>query len=230
VPVAGTTRPGLGSPIRNCSASRKGDGTGPRYRPTRPTTPPRFERTPEHSGTNCRTSHRRSTPERIGYVTPLEQLRLREDLAGVLAPLAPGVPHLVDVRRHLTGFHGRWRRPTADGSSCSTRPRYRSPGIATAAARSPAQGHRLNTSDGRCRGEPLPGDRHGGLGERPGETDLEQPGTAPQADPTKHHRVSSTRVVAGNRWGRKDLMRKRSVFLRDLNPMAGRSLEMTMCE
>ena len=31
---------------------------------------------------------------------------------------------------------------------------------------------------------PLPGDRHGGFGERPGETDREQSGTAPQADST----------------------------------------------
>jgi hypothetical protein len=31
---------------------------------------------------------------------------------------------------------------------------------------------------------PLPGDRHGGFGERPGERTRSNPGTAPQADST----------------------------------------------
>jgi hypothetical protein len=47
----------------------------------------------------------------------------------------------------------------------------------------PAQ-PRLN---GGNRGEPLPGDRHGGFGERPGKRTRSNPDTAPQADSTTGH-------------------------------------------
>jgi RNA-directed DNA polymerase len=49
-----------------------------------------------------------------------------------------------DVRRHLTGPHGRWLRQQRTGSSYSASRRYRSPVTATAAARSPAPGPRHN--------------------------------------------------------------------------------------
>jgi hypothetical protein len=62
-----------------------------------------------------------------------------------------------DVCRHPTGPHGRWRRPAADGIELFNVASDRSPGTATAAARSPAPEHRTTTPDGRCRGEPAAG-------------------------------------------------------------------------
>ncbi len=40
---------------------------------------------------------------------------------------------------------------------------------------------------------PLPGDRHGGFGERPGKRTESNPDTAPQADSTKHQKRSKLR-------------------------------------
>jgi RNA-directed DNA polymerase len=80
-----------------------------------------------------------------------------------------------DVRRHLTGPHGRWRRPAADGielfniASVSVNP------VSLPRQQDPQP---LGTGQPRLIADAvestLPGDRHGGFGERPGETDREQ--------------------------------------------------------
>ena len=71
------------------------------------------------------------------------------------------------------------------GSNCSTSPRSRSPATATGATRSPPPGP---PDEPRLTAEtvesPVRESSHGGFGERPGETDRWQPGTAPQADST----------------------------------------------
>jgi len=92
-----------------------------------------------------------------------------------------------DVRRRLTGPPGRWRWPTAKGIELFakvpfTRYRYRG-------SKFPSRWAPATTSDGGCRGEPLPGDRHGGFGERPGERTVSNHGTALQADSTSRHRL-----------------------------------------
>lgn len=91
-----------------------------------------------------------------------------------------------DVRRRHTGPNGRWPRPHADGIELFniakvlvTRHLYRGSKIP-----SPWTIPEPRLTAGTVE-SPLRGDVHGGFGERPGETDREQPGTAPQADSTK---------------------------------------------
>jgi RNA-directed DNA polymerase len=81
----------------------------------------------------------------------------------------------VDVRRWLIDPTGRWRQPAADGielfdlaTVSVTRYRYRSK-IPNPWAQ-PVNTHTAETVE-----SPLRGDAHGGFGERPGETDREQP-------------------------------------------------------
>ena len=62
-----------------------------------------------------------------------------------------------DVRRHLTGPNGRWSRPSADGIELFNIASVRSPGTATAAARSPTPGPAQPRLNGRDRGEPAAG-------------------------------------------------------------------------
>jgi hypothetical protein len=70
--------------------------------------------------------------------------------------------------------HGRWRGRRRTGSTCSTSHRCRSPGIDTVAVRSPTLASAQPRLTADTVESPLPGDRHGRFGERPGETDREQ--------------------------------------------------------
>ena len=93
-------------------------------------------------------------------------------------PLAQN-PAPLEVERRPPGTSP---APTAGGAGPSggrdravqPRERCRSPGTATAATRSPAPGHCQPRLTAETVESPLPGNGHGGFGERPGETDREQ--------------------------------------------------------
>jgi hypothetical protein len=78
-----------------------------------------------------------------------------------------------DVRRRFTTPPGSGCRSRRAGLSYARSARSRSPGIATAAARSPAPGSRDRLTAETVE-SPLRREVHGGFGEGPGETDREQ--------------------------------------------------------
>ena len=107
-------------------------------------------------------------------------IRVAEDAAPLeMEGRPPGLHH---PARAVAADHGGRDRAVQPGSAC------RSPGTATAAARSPAPGS-STTPDGRNRGEPgarrrrTPGSASG-----PGKRTGSNPGTAPRADSTGQFR------------------------------------------